>query len=149
MPPMKPLPALLPPLATAVAAAADLRSGRDINEVCAGCHGELGQGGQGGEYPRLAGQPAAYLARQLKPFRARIRPNMPMLPHTEERELPDADIEEISACLAALRLATRLPPPDDAVDAYTRLREAGKVLNIARAGGGGGGRRAALWQGVS
>ena len=46
--------------APAGASAADLQNGEEINEVCAGCHGDLGQGGKEGEYPRLAGQPAAF-----------------------------------------------------------------------------------------
>jgi cytochrome c553 len=70
--------------------------GREINGVCAACHGEFGQGGKRGEYPRLAGQRAAYLKDQLKSFRARKRINLPMYPYTQERELPDEDIEAVS-----------------------------------------------------
>ncbi|GAB6043174.1 c-type cytochrome [Endothiovibrio diazotrophicus] len=116
----------------------DPQIGEEINEVCAGCHGEFGEGGKAGEYPRLAGQPAGYIARQLRLFRARIRANMPMLPHTAKRELPDEDIEDISAYLAAIRLQTRLPPADEEApgfDAYARLLAAKRVLNIPRAPG--------------
>mgnify|MGYP003525568402 FL=1 len=45
--------------------------GKDINGVCAACHGEFGQGGKRGEYPRVAGQRAAYRKDQLKSIRAR------------------------------------------------------------------------------
>ena len=69
--------------------AQNLERGKEINSTCAGCHGEFGQGGSRGEYPRIAGQRAAYLADQLKSFRARKRVNIPMYPYTQERELPD------------------------------------------------------------
>ena len=116
--------------------AADLENGEEINEVCATCHGEFAQGGKQGEYPRLAGQPAAFIESQLELFRARSRTNMPMLPHTEERELPDEDIRDVAAYIAQIQLPTRLPPIDEAhFDALSRLNAAKKVLNIARAEG--------------
>ncbi len=111
----------------------DLENGEEINEVCAGCHGEYGEGGKAGEYPRIAGQPAAFIANQLKLFRSRTRANMPMLPHTEERELPDADIADVSAFLAELKLLTKLPPIDESkeFDALQRLEDAKRMLNVA------------------
>ncbi|HET6725675.1 MAG TPA: c-type cytochrome [Gammaproteobacteria bacterium] len=42
---------------------------------CAACHGDRGQGGSGGTYPRLAGQPAAYLEKQLHDFKSGARNN--------------------------------------------------------------------------
>jgi len=80
----------------------DLELGEEINEVCASCHGEFGQGGKGGQYPRLAGLPENYLAEQLLRFRKRERINIPMLPYTEERELPDEDLLAVSAYLSIL-----------------------------------------------
>jgi cytochrome c553 len=123
--------ALFPTLALA----ADLRNGKDINEVCATCHGEFGQGGKQGEYPRLAGQPAGFIENQLKLFRARTRQNMPMLPHTEQRELSDQDITDIAAYLAQIQLPTRLPPADAGMDGLERLLQTKKVLNIPRTEG--------------
>lgn len=114
---------------------ADLRNGKEINEICAGCHGEFGEGGKQGEYPRLAGQPAGFIAKQLELFRARSRQNMPMLPHTEQRELPDEDIEDVSAYLAQLELPTRLPPAEQVMDGLERLLQAKMVLNIPRTEG--------------
>ncbi len=114
----------------------DLDNGEEINEVCAGCHGEFGQGGKKGEYPRLAGQAATYIAKQLRLFRARKRKNLPMVSYTEERELPDEDILDISVYLSQISLPTRLPPlEEDKFDAFERLLQAKKVLNIARANG--------------
>jgi len=114
---------------------ADLRNGKEINEICAACHGEFGQGGKQGEYPRLAGQPAGFIAEQLRLFRSRSRQNMPMLPHTEQRELPDGDIEDISAYLAQIQLPTRLPPAEQGMDGLERLLQTKMILNIPRAEG--------------
>ncbi len=120
------------------ALALDLENGEEINEVCAGCHGEFGQGGKQGKYPRLAGLPAAYLAEQLRLFRARQRPNLAMVEHVDERQMPDEDIADISAWLARIQLPTTLPPVDTQApgfDAYARLMAAKRVVQIGQAPG--------------
>lgn len=109
--------------------------GKDINGVCAACHGEFGQGGKRGEYPRVAGQRAAYLKDQLKSFRARKRINIPMYPYTQERELPDEDIEAVSDYLAAIELPTKWPEFKDSDDALARLEAMEKVMIVPRAEG--------------
>ena len=127
--------ALLAAAGVARSAAPAGDSGKDINGVCAACHGEFGQGGKRGEYPRLAGQRAAYLKDQLKSFRARKRINIPMYPYTQERELPDEDIEAVSEYLAAIELPTKPPVFKDSDDALTRLLAMEKVMIIPRAEG--------------
>jgi len=114
---------------------AESDKGKEINGVCAGCHGEFGQGGKRGEYPRIAGQRAAYLKDQLKSFRARKRINLPMYPYTQERELPDEDIDAVAAYLAAIRLPTAWPEFKDSDDALTRLAATERVMIIPRADG--------------
>lgn len=112
--------------------------GEEINEVCAGCHGEFGQGGKDGEYPRLAGLPAAYIARQLHLFQDRERPNMPMVEHVEKRQFPEQDVADISEYLSRIKLQTKLPPVDENApdfDAYARLLESKKLMQIPRAPG--------------
>jgi cytochrome c553 len=117
------------------ASAQNLEKGKEINATCAGCHGEFGQGGKKGEYPRIAGQRAAHIADQLKSFRNRTRINLPMFPYTQEREMSDQDVEDVSAYLAAIELPTQWPDfkPDD--DALTRLTAMEKVMIIPRAPG--------------
>ena len=118
--------------------AVDLENGEEINEVCAGCHGENGQGGKDGEYPRLAGMASRFIAKQLHLFRDRTRPNLAMVEHVDERQMPDNDIEDIAAYLAAIKLPTKLPPVDENApdfDAYARLLAAKKVMQIPRAPG--------------
>jgi cytochrome c553 len=103
-----------------------------IMQVCATCHGEFGQGGGGGAYPRIAGLPKEYLAEQLRKFKSRERENIPMIPFTTERELPEPDIQDISIHLAAIELPTKVPPQDGNMDGYERLIQVKKVLNIPR-----------------
>jgi cytochrome c553 len=122
-------------LPATASAAADPEKGKEINGVCAACHGDFGQGGKRGEYPRIAGQRAAYLKEQLKSFRARKRINIPMYPYTQERELPDEDIEDIAEYLASIQLPTRPPVFKDTDDALARLLAMEKVMIVPRAEG--------------
>jgi cytochrome c553 len=115
--------------------AQNLDHGKEINGTCAGCHGEFGQGGKRGEYPRIAGQRQAHLIAQLRAFRARTRLNLPMFPYTQERELSEADIEDVSAYLAAVELPTQWPTFKVDDDALTRLTAVEKVMIIPRAAG--------------
>ncbi len=117
---------------------ADLENGEEINELCAGCHGEYGEGGKQGEYPRLAGQPYQFLVDQLVLFRERKRPNLAMVEYVDDRQMPDPEIQDISAFLAQIELPTRLAPVnenDPDFDALARLEEARRVIQIARAEG--------------
>jgi cytochrome c553 len=116
----------------------DARNGRDINEVCAGCHGEFGAGGKEGEYPRLAGQPAPFVAKQLLLFRDRSRENLAMVEYVDHRQMPDPDIADVSTYLATIELKTKLPPVDETApgyNAYQRLQEAKRLMQIPLADG--------------
>lgn len=117
---------------------ADPDIGAEINEVCAGCHGPHGEGGKEGEYPRLAGLPAEFIARQLLLFRNRERKNLAMVEYIDERQMPDEDIAHISVYLAAIELPSRLPPIDPhgtEMNAYQRLLDAERVVQIPLAPG--------------
>ncbi|UCV12992.1 cytochrome c4 [Dechloromonas denitrificans] len=117
------------------AAAVDLEKGKEINGTCAACHGDQGAGGKKGEYPRIAGQRPGYLASQLKSFRARTRINIPMYPYTQERELSDEDIRDISAYLSGIELSTKMPTFAGHEDALTRLQMVDKVMIVPRVEG--------------
>jgi cytochrome c553 len=110
-------------------------SGKEIYGPCAACHGDLGQGGKRGEYPRIAGQRAAYIEYSLKKFRTRERINIPMFPYTQERELPDTDIKAVAEYLAGIELPTRMPEFKPTDDALTRLLAMEKVLVIPKLDG--------------
>ena len=128
--------------ATATLDEAELRDameyGEEINETCAGCHGENAEGSIDGEYPRLAGMSPAYLTRQLRLFKSRDRLNIPMVPYTNDRELPEDDITAIVHYLSSIKLPTRLGAlegniaEDGSFDALGRLEESRAVINIAR-----------------
>jgi len=117
------------------AAAQNLANGRDIHMICAGCHGKFAQGGKDGLYPRLAGQRALYIEEQLMSFRSRKRLNIPMLPYTQERELPDADIADVAAYLSSIVLTTRPPVFKNAADAVRRREDLDKVFTVERVEG--------------
>lgn len=135
--PLRPLPVLLLALflGTVPARAADLQQGKEINGTCAACHGDNGQGGKKGEYPRIAGQQVRYLESQLKNFRSRTRINIPMFPYTQERELSDEDIKDVSAYLAGIELSNKMPTYTGNEDALTKLLMADRVMIIPRAEG--------------
>ncbi|HET6655614.1 MAG TPA: c-type cytochrome, partial [Gammaproteobacteria bacterium] len=67
-------------LAIAVSARAADVEAPPAAATCAACHGARGAGGGGGAFPRLAGQPAAYLARQLHDFKSGARDSRIMQP---------------------------------------------------------------------
>lgn len=125
---------------TAGAAAATLPDGStweydpynavDVMRPCAACHGEFGSGGGGGVYPRIAGMHEGYLADQLRMFKSRERENIPMIPFTEDRDLSERDILDVSRWLSEITLATRPPPPEVEMGAYERLLAAKQSVQI-------------------
>ncbi len=114
------------------ALAGDPERGKDLYEVCAACHGDKGQGGKKGEYPRLAGQREAHIKGQLKAFQDRTRINLPMFPYTQEREMSEADADDMAAYLASVELSSAYPVFKDSDDALTRLSAMEKVMIIPR-----------------
>ncbi|MCK5917488.1 MAG: c-type cytochrome [Cocleimonas sp.] len=116
----------------------DKYNGDDINQVCAGCHGEYGMGGKEGKYPRLAGMPVNYIFKEMIAFRDRTRPNMPMVEHVDNRQMPNEDIMDISIFLNKIKLSSRLSKVDENApdfDAYARLLEAKQTIQIPKAKG--------------
>lgn len=113
----------------------DLEKAKDIYGPCAACHGEFGAGGKKGEYPRIAGQSAKYIERQLKAFQNQSRLNLPMYPYSRERELPDEDMKRVAAYLAEIELPTEQPVFKESDDALTRLQAMEKVMIVPRAEG--------------
>jgi cytochrome c553 len=65
---------------------------------CASCHGEHAQGN--GIIPRLAGQHAPYIVRQLKVIQANLR-NSPVM-HGIIKDLKPQDMQEVAAYLQSL-----------------------------------------------
>jgi cytochrome c553 len=68
-------------------------------KACVVCHGEKGAGVANAAFPRLAGQPAEYLASQMKAFRDGRRTYAPM--NFLMARQADAYLDEIATWLAA------------------------------------------------
>lgn len=81
-------------------------AGRDDVWACASCHGDLGQGGE--NTPRLAGQPAKYLTKQLNDFRDGTRDNESM--QIVAAGLSDAETAALGAYFATLRVPSNASP---------------------------------------
>ncbi len=82
-------------------------------QACVGCHGERGGGLANALFPRLAGQPADYLASQMKAFREGRRTYAPM------NFLMSRQTDEYFAEIAAYFAAQK--PDPRVVDARRRL----------------------------
>ena len=61
--------------------------------------------------------------------------NLAMYPYTQERELPDEDIKDIAAYLAAIELPNKWPVFKESDDALTRLTLTERVMIIPRVPG--------------
>jgi cytochrome c553 len=73
--------------------------------ACTGCHSPTGLGNEPAGYPRLAGQHAAYTAKQLADFREGHRTNDgdAMIMQTIANRLSNRDIEAVSDYIQGLR----------------------------------------------
>jgi cytochrome c553 len=99
------------------------RGAATYGSKCAGCHGDDGQGrtaqsatlGEQGIFPRLAGQPAAYLYRQLWSFAHGWRSSAAMPPMADG--LAEADWGDIAVHLEHLTTAAYPTSPAIADDA--------------------------------
>jgi cytochrome c553 len=74
------------------------KQGQNKFAMCAGCHGQSAQGRA--SFPKLAGQQAEYLEKQLQNFKSRSRKGGPM--NAIASSLSDQDIKEIAAFLNTL-----------------------------------------------
>ena len=80
--------------------AGDIAAGKAKTGMCAACHGAMGISAVP-MYPNLAGQKAAYIAKQLKDFKTGNRKDPVMAPMA--MGLSDADIANIAAYYASLK----------------------------------------------
>ncbi len=110
----------------------DIRRGRAVvvgaseagrEAACFACHGTNGVGDSSGAFPRLTGQGAFYLYKQLKDYASGARENRIMGPIA--KALSDAEMQDVAAYYAAQE-APYLPPPEN-VDG--RLLQRGAALS--------------------
>jgi cytochrome c553 len=86
----------------ALKAAADGARGADAYVVCQGCHGSDALGDATGYYPRLAGQHASVLIKQMVDVRDGRRDNPKEFPFVGEHVLSTQDIADIAVYLHGL-----------------------------------------------
>ncbi|TCT22015.1 c-type cytochrome [Thiobaca trueperi] len=70
--------------------------------VCQGCHGTDAPGDEAGFYPRLAGQHASVLIKQMTDIREGRRDNPKMYPYATEHVITTQEIADIAAYLNGL-----------------------------------------------
>jgi cytochrome c553 len=101
--------AALAALATAVGAqglSPQARAGQEKSRSCMVCHGQVGVSNQP-HVPHLAGQPAIYVAEQLKAYRTGRRANEIM--SVIAKPLTDDDIASLAAWYASIRIDATAP----------------------------------------
>ena len=89
-------------LARALKLQGDARRGADAYVICQGCHRRDAAGRADGSYPRLAGQHASVLVKQLADIRSGRRGNPKMLPFADHQALSVEDLADIAAFLQQL-----------------------------------------------
>ena len=89
------------------AAAGDLQAGRQKAQACSVCHGPMGLH-TAPDAPSLAGQPAMYVAAQLRAYRSGGRNHAVM--KVIAAPLSDADIDDLAAWFAAIKVEASAPP---------------------------------------
>jgi len=93
-------------LAAAQAQAQDAAAGKAKAAACAVCHGANGLS-VAPDAPNLAGQPAIYLAAQLKAYRDGTRKHEVM--SVMAKPLTDADIANLAAWFGSIKVEATLP----------------------------------------
>lgn len=91
----------------ALALKGDIARGEEAFVICQGCHRVGALGRADGSYPRLAGQHASVLIKQLVDVRSGRRSNPKMLPFADHQALSVREIADIAAFLQ------QLPVPAD------------------------------------
>ncbi|MGA8390610.1 MAG: c-type cytochrome [Burkholderiaceae bacterium] len=80
----------------------DIVRGESAFVICQGCHRVGALGRSDGSYPRLAGQHATVLIKQLSDVRSGRRSNLKMLPFADHQALSMQDVADIAAYLRSL-----------------------------------------------
>ena len=91
---------------TGNADARDPVAGKERAAMCATCHGPMGLS-QLPNAPHLAGQPALYLAEQLKNYRSGKRQNEMM--QVMAKPLTDQEIDNLAAWYESIRISVAVP----------------------------------------
>lgn len=91
-----------PEIVTVLGLRGDSTRGEAAFVICQGCHRVGALGRSDGSYPRLAGQHASVLIKQMTDVRAGRRANPKMLPFADQHAVTVQEIADIAAYLQAL-----------------------------------------------
>lgn len=100
-------------------------SGKEKAEICAGCHGEDGNA-SAPIFPKLAGQHASYLSKQLSDYKSKKRRDPTMNAMAES--LSDADIADLGAWFSKHRIRFEQAEPNPLGEKIYRAGNAGKGI---------------------
>ena len=104
--------------------------GAQLVSTCSSCHGQQGEGMAVSGFPRLAGQSAPYLAKQLRDYASAARDNAVMASFA--KALSAQDIADVAAYYSGLSMPAAKPGKADA-----KLLAAGRELaNLGNAATG-------------
>ncbi|MCF8211546.1 MAG: c-type cytochrome [Rhodoferax sp.] len=81
---------------------ANIQRGESAFAICEGCHRAGALGRVDGSYPRLAGQHATVLIKQITDVRSGLRSNPKMLPFADQHALTPQEIADVAAYLEGL-----------------------------------------------
>ncbi len=84
----------------------DPKAGADKSAVCQGCHGGDGNS-QDATFPRLAGQYANYIAKQVKDFQTGKRANNDTMAGMAATVTSDQDLKDIAAYFSSKNMAKK------------------------------------------
>ncbi len=104
------------------AAAGDAEAGKVSAAMCASCHGEDGNSFNP-EWPKLAGQHAKYLVKQIKDFKSGARKNDMMAPMAQA--LSDQDAENVAAYFASQATSKGNPATGEQAELGARIYKGG------------------------
>lgn len=93
-------------LAEALKAKGDVARGEVAFVACQGCHRKDASGRTSGAYPRLSGQHATVLMKQISDIRSGRRNNPKMEPYVEDHLAAPEDIADIAVYLETLPIST-------------------------------------------
>jgi len=104
-------------------ATGDAKRGKAVAAACQACHGANGEGIPASGFPRLAGQTAVYLDKQLADYAAGSRTNAVMMPFA--KSLNDQQRADVAAYYASMK-----PPGSaDAAANDPKLLARGRLLS--------------------
>jgi cytochrome c553 len=106
----------------ALAMKGDIARGEAAFVICQGCHRVGALGRADGSYPRLAGQHASVLIKQLSDVRSGRRSNPKMLPFADHQSLSVQELVDISYYLQSLPV-----PPDQGQGPGDMIDHGGKL----------------------